>query len=357
MKRITSLTLALFLIIALLTACGNSLVNDVKNSQVKFAFEDTGYTYGEVLEAYCSDIKWRTFTSNYVQMIEFSGTTPNDEKVVIQWVQSVDSTYDICWAWTLNGKEQDILIDFKNWILNAAKAVGEKDSDNLQNETDDLEERIESTGIIGTVFVTYALPYGQSATREEMEAAKLIIEARINMRNLINYEINISDRNNRLIVRFSWDANNSDFDAEQIAGELGKQNMLTFREGYPWYEETGENITDATVLPLILTSADIESASPKFNDSLSYVELIFNESGKEKFSEATGRLAGTDMPFSIWIDDYCLAFPKVHTQITNGQAAITANLTYEETVLIAETINGGALHFKLEIDALDVIRK
>ena len=124
MKRIIPLSLALFAVLTLLSSCGSSMINDVKNSQVKFAFEDTGKTYGEVLDAYCSDTKWRTFSSNYVQMIEFSGTTPNDEKVVVQWVQSLDSTYDICWAWTLDGKEQDILIDFKNWVLSAAKAVG-----------------------------------------------------------------------------------------------------------------------------------------------------------------------------------------------------------------------------------------
>jgi hypothetical protein len=119
-KRIISISLVL--ILTLLSACGSGLVNDVKNSQVKFVFEDAGKTYGEILDTYCSDTKWRTFTSNYVEIIEFSGTTPNAEKVVIQWVQSRDSTYDICWAWTLDGKEQDILIDFKNWVLNAAKS-------------------------------------------------------------------------------------------------------------------------------------------------------------------------------------------------------------------------------------------
>jgi len=99
MKRIITLALSMFIILSLLTACGNSLINDVKNSQIKFAFEDTGKTYGEVLDAYCSNTKWKTFSSNYVQMIEFSGTTPSEQKVVIQWVQNFDSTYDICWAW------------------------------------------------------------------------------------------------------------------------------------------------------------------------------------------------------------------------------------------------------------------
>jgi len=120
-SRIISISLVLVIILTLLSACGSSLINDVKNSQVKSVFEDTGKTYGEVLDNYCANTKWRTFTSNYLEIIEFSGTSPNGEEVVIQWVKSTDSTYDICWAWTLDGKEQDILIDFKKWVMNAAK--------------------------------------------------------------------------------------------------------------------------------------------------------------------------------------------------------------------------------------------
>ena len=120
-RRIVGISIVLVIILTLLSACGSSLINDVKNSQVKSVFEDTGKTYGEVLDSYCSNTKWRTFTSNYLEIIEFSGTSPNGEEVVIQWVKSTDSTYDICWAWTLDGKEQDILIDFKKWVMNAAK--------------------------------------------------------------------------------------------------------------------------------------------------------------------------------------------------------------------------------------------
>ena len=120
-KRTISLSLILVLILTLLSSCGSNLINDVKNSQAKFVFEDTGKTYGEILDTYCSDTKWRTFTSNYVEIIEFSGTTPSDEKVVIQWVKSTDSAYNVCWAWTLDGKEQDVLVDYKNWVLKAAK--------------------------------------------------------------------------------------------------------------------------------------------------------------------------------------------------------------------------------------------
>ena len=126
MKQIQGilLVLAAFFVMSLFTACGSSMINDVKNTQIKFAFEDIGKTYGEVLDGYCSGTKWRTFTSSYVTMIEFSGTTPNGQKVVIQWVQSLDSTYDVCWAWSLDDKEQDILINFKNWVMSAAKSLG-----------------------------------------------------------------------------------------------------------------------------------------------------------------------------------------------------------------------------------------
>jgi hypothetical protein len=101
MKRLTSLILAGLLLFSL-AACGGGAVSALKGTQVKFAFEDTGKTYGEVLDNYCSDTKWRTFTSGYLTMVEFSGKTPNGQKVVIQWLKD---TYDICYAWTLDGSE------------------------------------------------------------------------------------------------------------------------------------------------------------------------------------------------------------------------------------------------------------
>ena len=102
MKQLTALFLAGLLLLSL-TACGNSAINALKGTQIKFAFEETGKTYGEVLDAYCSDTKWRTFSSGYLSMVEFSGKTPDGQKVVVQWLKD---SYDLCYAWELDGVDR-----------------------------------------------------------------------------------------------------------------------------------------------------------------------------------------------------------------------------------------------------------
>jgi hypothetical protein len=118
MKWLLSVFLVLIIVITL-AACSGGAVSAMKSTPVKSVFDDTGKTYGEVLDAYCSDTKWRTFDSGYLTIVEFSGKTPDGQKVVIQWLKDY---YDLCYAWTLDGAEQDILIDFNKWVMAAAKA-------------------------------------------------------------------------------------------------------------------------------------------------------------------------------------------------------------------------------------------
>lgn len=80
------------------------------------------------------------------------------------------------------------------------------------------------------------------------------------------------------------------------------------------------------------------------------VLLELKESGVTAFSEATGRLAGTNTPISIWMDENVISYPTVSTQITDGSASITGNFTLESATDLANKINGGALPFKLETE-------
>jgi protein-export membrane protein SecD len=70
-----------------------------------------------------------------------------------------------------------------------------------------------------------------------------------------------------------------------------------------------------------------------------------SDEGKEKFSEATGRLTGSQI--SIWMDDTMISAPSVKQQITGGEAYIEGNFTLEEAQALANKINSGALPFKM----------
>jgi len=205
--------------------------------------------------------------------------------------------------------------------------------------------------IRGGVDVIFTSPEGYSATRTEMDAARSIIETRMVTRNITDYEIYVDYSTERIIVRFPWQSGDESFDPEQAVNELGETAMLTFREGAPWDAEDYED------LPIVITGADVERASPNYNpDTREYqVSLELKDSGKEAFADATGRLAGTGVPISIWLDDYCFSYPMVNERISDGSASISGNFTVEEVQSLANRINGGALPFRLEIDSFSRI--
>jgi protein-export membrane protein SecD len=202
--------------------------------------------------------------------------------------------------------------------------------------------------IRGGVDVTFCPPEGFDATDEQMSAAESVIKTRLVTQNITDYEVYTDLNRDRIIVRFPWKVDEKDFDPEKAIQELGETAMLTFREGIE-VDELGKP-TGVTADTIILEGSDVKSAYPSFGDegrTTIVVALELEQSGISKFSEATGRLAGTNIPISIWMDDTCISYPTVSTQITNGSAVIEGNFTLEEASDLANKINGGALPFKL----------
>ena len=88
------------------------------------------------------------------------------------------------------------------------------------------------------------------------------------------------------------------------------------------------------------------------------VSLKLYDSGKEKFAEATTRLAGTTTPISIWMDDTLISYPQVDEAITNGEAQISGNFTAQTAMELASRINAGALPFApVSYTHLDVYKR
>ena len=214
--------------------------------------------------------------------------------------------------------------------------------------------------IRGGVEATFSPAGGITATNSELESAKQIIETRMVSQNITDYELYTDEANNRIIVRFPWKSDEADFDPEKAINELSATAMLTFREGMEYetmeYGEGGREIyktpKGTTADTIILEGADVVTAQPGVQQDQEtgatqyVVQLELSEEGKEKFSEATGRLIGSVI--SIWMDDVMISYPNVKSQLTDGNAVISGTFTSEEATTLAAQIQAGALPFALE---------
>jgi preprotein translocase subunit SecD len=162
-------------------------------------------------------------------------------------------------------------------------------------------------------------------TKEDMDAAKTIIETRLVNQNITDYEVFADNDNHQIIVRFPWAADESDFDAAAAVQELGETALLTFCEG-----ETSDKV-------LLSGATDIKSATAGFNQETNepIVSLALTSAGTSKFSAATSRLVGSTI--SIWMDKTMLSAPKVNEAITTGEAMITGMGTPEAAKELAKS--------------------
>lgn len=220
--------------------------------------------------------------------------------------------------------------------------------------------------IKGGVEATFSPADGVQATREDMESAKAIIELRLVNNNVTDYELYADYDNGKVIVRFPWKEDETDFDPEAAVEELSATALLTFREGGE-YETTeigsdGQPIyktpAGTTAENVIMDGKDVVSAKAGLiqdeNGAQQFVvDLEFNEEGTELFGEATSRLVGETI--SIWMDDVMISQATVQEAITEGRCNITGDFTSAEASDLASKIQAGALPFQLETTNLRTI--
>ncbi len=228
----------------------------------------------------------------------------------------------------------------------------------LINGVDDIRLGID---IQGGVDVTFAPSGDFDADEEQLAAATEVIKTRLTSLGINDNEVYSDEGSDRIIVRFPWQAGETDFDPEAAVKELGETAELTFRYGAD-YEEDPEN--EGEYLPtgdIILSGADVSQASAgsQQNDKGEYeyvVRLILNDSGKQAFGDATTELAGSTTPISIWMDNTMLSAPTVNDAITSGEAIISGSFkTYDDAKKLADQINSGALPFKMETSSFKTI--
>lgn len=213
--------------------------------------------------------------------------------------------------------------------------------------------------INGGVEATFSPETTTKATKEQIDSAKAIIEVRLTSQHITDYELYTDYDHDRIIVRFPWKNGEKTFDPESAIQELSATAMLTFREGGDYTTTTtgsdGQPVyktpKGTTATNIILQGSDIKSAKSEMvqdqqTGKSSYeVGLELNDSGTQKFADATQKLQGQII--SIWMDDVRISAPQVDAVITDGKCSIQGNFSAAEASSLANKINAGALPFKL----------
>lgn len=156
-------------------------------------------------------------------------------------------------------------------------------------------------------------------------------------------------------------------DANEILSELGQPGSLYFikekdSDGNPNYGlDTSRHYVLAKSMDelkeegsVVLTGTDIKSAkSGSYQDSTTganenVVQLSMTKEGTEKFAEATKAAKEAKETIAIYYDGELISVPSVNAEITDGQAIIEGNMSYEEAEQLASTIRIGGLSVELE---------
>ncbi len=209
--------------------------------------------------------------------------------------------------------------------------------------------------IRGGVDVTFGAKDTKiQVSEEQLDGVKAVIEERLVLRNITDYEIYADTANKQVVVRFPWEAGESNYDPTKAISEIGQTAQLAFHIGDATDSETGKPTGD-----LVLTGNDVASAKAAYDEeNQQYVVLLnLKESGKKAFADATQKQYDNNKaPISIWLDDQMISAPKVQAVITNGEATISGSFeTMADAQDLANLITSGSLPFELEVKSSGTI--
>ena len=195
----------------------------------------------------------------------------------------------------------------------------------------------------GGVMVRLEAPEG--TTQEEMEAAKSVIENRINALGVAEPEVRL-EGSNRISVELPGveDAE----DAVRVIGTTAKLQFVRY--------DNGEVIVEGGQLKKASAYMNQEAMSA---NEMYGISLEFNSEGTRAFAEATSDLINTygtsdstreNRIIAIILDGQIISAPAVESAIPNGHAQISGSCdTYESAQSLAMMLQGGALPIDLTI--------
>lgn len=181
-------------------------------------------------------------------------------------------------------------------------------------------------------------------TAEQLEAAKTIIETRLDANNILDRNVTIDSQNNYILVEFPWAANEENFDPAEAIQELGETAELSF--WHVKYDEEKQTYTKVDKEPIV-TGANVVKAEPGYfeQENQFLVSLEFDGEGTKLFGDATKKLVKEVI--AIYMDETLISAATVNEAITDGKAQISGSFTADEVKDLASKISAGALPFSL----------
>lgn len=190
--------------------------------------------------------------------------------------------------------------------------------------------------IRGGVEATFKPAEDIDATDEQLDSAKSIIETRMVSNGITDYEIYADYGSDRIIVRFPWKEDDTEFDPVKAVDELAATANLTFRN------PSGETVMDGSAV----ASASVGVDTSKSTTGEYVVQLELNSEGAQTFADITSQYLNQQI--SIYMDETMLRSATVQSVISDGHAQISGNFDAESATKLANQINGGALPFSLQ---------
>lgn len=176
----------------------------------------------------------------------------------------------------------------------------------------------------------------RKATEAELDAARAVIENRLDVRNITDREVTVDKDGGYVIVRFPWKADESEFKPEEAIAELGDMAQLTFRD------EEGNVLLDGSHVADSIAQKDTSQGA----GNQYVVSLSFDKEGAKLFEKATREQLGKHM--GIYMDEELISNPVVEAEISGGNAVINGMSGFDEAQALAEKISAGSLPFSLK---------
>lgn len=119
------------------------------------------------------------------------------------------------------------------------------------------------------------------------------------------------------------------------------------------YEVDSNNAKVNESAGALIKGTDIRQANVGMNEGKFVIQLRFTSQGTKKFADVTAALNGKKL--GIFINDELLMAPNVNTTISNGQAIIEGDYTYEQAYDYAVSIQSGAMGVTLKLEESNTI--
>ena len=214
--------------------------------------------------------------------------------------------------------------------------------------------------IQGGISVTLEPADDYEPTQAQLNAAKVVIERRLDSQNVFDRNVTVDTVGGRVLVEIPYKSQSNtnssiltaDFNAQKtVVDYIGKTANLTFRPFDPNnIDEEGNYVMSDEIL---VEGAHVADAGTAIQNGSQVVTLRFDSEGARLFADATQKYLNKQI--GIYMDDDRLTAPTVQNVITNGEAIITGEYTIQAANMLAAQIKSGTMPFKLEASEMTQI--